>query len=184
MLKFLTEKEIWHAFQLGNRDAFEEILKRHYSPMLNYGNRLVQNKDFAYDCLQDFFIELWNRRQHLSIPESTLAYLLSSYKRRLLKEKNKIFFSKSLDWVIDDHDFEVQFSIETYLINNEIEHETLLRLKKELDLLSKRQREALYLRFYQELEYTEISKIMDINTHSTVNLVYEALKVLRKNWVM
>jgi RNA polymerase sigma factor (sigma-70 family) len=145
---------------------------------------LVKNSDFAQDCLQDFFIDLWNRRENLEEPQSIKAYLVASYRRRLFKEKERSFWHKRVTDLEDEYDVEVQFNIESYLINNETEHETLLKLKHHLESLSKRQREALYLRFYQELEYDEISQIMAINHHSAINLVYESLKLLRKNWVV
>lgn len=182
--KAQTDTKTWQAFQSGDRTAFENLLNQYYPALLNYGNRLVRNGDFAQDCLQDFFIDLWNRRESLDVPHSVKAYLISSYRRRLFKEKDRSFWHKNMTDLEEEHDIEVQFNIESYLIKNEIEHQTLVQLKGQLETLSKRQREALYLRFYQELEYDEISKIMTINHHSAVNLVYEALRLLRKNWVM
>lgn len=186
MQESLTHNEIktWQAFKSGDRKAFENLLNQYYPALLNYGQRLVKNKDFAQDCIQDFFIELWNQRDKLDMPISIKAYLISSYRRKLFKEKDRNFWNKNVTELNDEYDVEVQFNIETYLINNEIEHETLVKLKSHLSTLGKRQREVLYLRFYQELEYDEISQIMSINHHSAVNLVYEALKLLRKNWVM
>lgn len=182
--KAQTEFHTWQAFQTGDRLAFEHLLNQHYPALLNYGVRLVRNNDFAQDCLQDFFIDLWNSRTSLDTPKSVKAYLISSYRRRLFREKDRGFWNRNITDLEEEHDIEVQFNIESYLIKNEIEHETLLQLRDQLSTLSKRQREALYLRFYQELEYEEISKIMAINHHSAVNLVYEALRLLRKNWVM
>ncbi len=182
MIEPIDDTHLWHSFQKGERKAFEIILEQYYQTLFNYGKRLVQSKDLAYDCLQDLFVELWNRRGFLETPRSIKSYLLASYKRRLIKEL--AFFKKNSNELNEDIEIDVQFNIETYLINNEIEHETLIRLKRELGSLSKRQREALYLRFYEELEYEEISKIMEISHHSTVNLVYEALKMMRRNWVM
>ncbi|MEI7583566.1 sigma-70 family RNA polymerase sigma factor [Runella sp.] len=180
----VMETITWQSFQKGDRKAFEKILNLYYPTLLNYGQRLVRDNDFAQDCLQDFFIELWNCRDKLDIPQSIKAYLISSYRRALLKEKTRNFWHQRVTDLDDHYEVEVQFNIETYLIKNEIEHETLVKLKYHLSTLSKRQREALYLRFNQELEYEEISQIMAINHHSAINLVYEALKLLRKNWVM
>ncbi len=179
-----TETKTWQAFQSGDRKAFEKLLNQYYPSLLNYGQRLVRDNDFAQDCLQDFFIDLWNRRENLDNPLSIKAYLISSYRRALFKEKTRNFWHRNVTNLNEEHDIDVQFNIETYLINNEIEHETLVKLKHHLSTLSKRQREVLYLRFNQELEYEEISQIMAINHHSAINLVYEALKLLRKNWVM
>jgi RNA polymerase sigma factor (sigma-70 family) len=179
-----SENKTWQAFQSGDRMAFEHLLNQYYAPMLNYGQRLVRDSDFAQDCLQDFFIDLWNRRENLDTPQSVKAYLVASYRRALFKEKTRNFWHHSVTDLEEEYDIEVQFNIETYLINNEIEHETLIKLKHYLTSLSKRQREAVYLRFNQALEYDEISQIMSINHHSAINLVYEAVKLLRKNWVM
>ena len=178
------EIHIWDAFKSGDRLAFEQLLNNYYPKLLNYGARLVSNRDFAQDCLQDLFIDLWNRRENLNLPQSIHAYLATSYRRRLFQEKERSFWNKKVSDLEDDYEIEVQFNIESYLIHNEIEHETLLKLKHHLSTLTKRQREVLYLRFFQELEYDQISEIMSINQHSAINLVYEALKFLRKNWVM
>jgi RNA polymerase sigma factor (sigma-70 family) len=182
MIDYYNDTFLWLSFKKGDKKAFQIILDQYYQNLYNYGIRLSHSKDLAYDCLQDLFVELWNRKEFLETPKSIKAYLFISYKRRILKEL--AFNNKRSNILKEDTEIEVQFNIETYLINNEIEHETLLRLKHELRNLSKRQREVLYLRFYEELEYEEISKIMEISHHSTINLVYEALKMMRKNWVM
>ena len=57
-----TENRTWQAFKLGDRKAFEKLLNQYYPVLLNYGQRLIRDNDFAQDCLQDFFIDLWNHR--------------------------------------------------------------------------------------------------------------------------
>ncbi len=179
-----SELAIWQMFKGGDRLAFEQLLHLFYPKLLSYGSRLIQDKTFAQDSLQDFFIDLWNHRQSLGNPNSVKAYLLASYRRKLFKEKGRNFWHRETTTLYDEYDIEVQLNIENYLISNEIEHETLLKLKTELDKLTKRQREALYLRFYEAMEYEEIAQSMEINHHSAVNLVYEAIKLLRKNWIL
>ena len=48
-----------------------------------------------------------------------------------------------------------------------------------LDELSPRQREIIYLRFYQNLSYEEIADIMDLNYQTSRNLLYKAIRSLR-----
>lgn len=175
---------LWRAFKQGNSEAFETLVNQFYPVLLNYGQRLVRDKDFAQDCLQDFFIDLWNRRERLDDVQSVQAYLFLAYRRRLFREKERSTWYKFATELNDDFDFEGQFNIETYLIDNEVEHENLKKLQHHLNSLSKRQREAIYLRFNQALAYEEIAKIMAINHQSAINLVYEALRLLRKNWFL
>lgn len=175
---------LWQHFKQGDGEAFEALVNQFYPVLLNYGQRLVRDKDFAQDCLQDFFIDLWNRRERLDDVQSVQGYLFLAYRRRLFREKERSPWYKFATELSDDFDFEGQFNIETYLIDNEIEHENLKKLQHHLNSLSKRQREAIYLRFNQALAYDEIAKIMAINHQSAINLVYEALRLLRKNWFL
>lgn len=175
---------LWQDFKKGDNEAFERLVNHFYPILLSYGQRLVRDKDFVQDCLQDFFIDLWHRRERLDDVQSVQAYLFLAYRRRLFREKERSPWYKLATEFNDDFDFEGQFSIETYLIENEVEHENLKKLQHHLDSLSKRQREAIYLRFNQDLAYDEIAKIMAINHQSAINLVYEALRLLRKNWFL
>lgn len=184
---FDGEKEdaaLWQSFRAGDRLAFESLLKSHYGALLNYGLRMARDREFVQDCLHDFFVDLWNRRKRLQEVHSLRPYLLVAFRRRLFKESNRNQWLRNAGELTDDYDFEVQFTIETYLINNEVRHESLVRLKSNLEKLTKRQREVIYLRFYQEMEYEDIAQSLEINYHSVVNLMYEGLKSLRKNWFL
>lgn len=175
-------KKLWQTFKKGDRQAFEILLQQHYPRLLSYGVRLMLDKTLVEDTLQEFFIDLWNKRAGLSDPQNLHAYLLSSFRRRLFREKDKKDKTPLKYTLADDYDFEVQFDIETHLIEKEVESNTAEKLQYHLDSLTKRQKEAIYLRFYQEMDYPEIAHIMSINHHSAINLVYDALKLLRKNW--
>ncbi len=174
---------IWLAFKQGEEEAFTELMQLYYPALLNYGNRFQKDREFVKDCIQDLFLELWKTRESLADVLTPKSYLLIALRRKLLRESNKIKWFREASEVKDDYEFEVQFAIETYLINNEIQHEDLKKLHISLERLTKRQREAVYLRFYQELSYDEIARTMVINYHSAVNLVYEAIKFIRNNWM-
>lgn len=173
---------LWQQFKAGDRTAFNDLLAQYYPLLLNYGVRLIDESGFVEDCLQDFFTELWNKRENLGNAPNLKGYLLLSFKRRLFREKQR---QNRLDVVtnpVEDYNFDVEFDIESYLIKQEIDSENSQQLKKLIEKLTKRQREALYLRFYQDLSYHEIGDMMSINQHSAINLVYDALRMLRQNW--
>lgn len=181
----VSEEEIlWQAFKAGDRNAFSQLLKTYYPILLSYGVRFQQEKDYVKDCLHDFFVELWNRRENLDDVQCLKAYLLQSFRRRILREKSKDKWFREIADLDQEYCFEVQFNIETYLIENEVKHEHLQKLHAYLKKLSKREQEVIYLRFYEELDYAKIADIMSIKNHSAVNLVHEALKHLRNHWFL
>jgi RNA polymerase sigma factor (sigma-70 family) len=183
-LSCAEEIALWQAFKAGDRQAFGAMLERYYPFLLNYGLRFQKDREFVKDCLHDLILELWNRREHLDNVGLIKVYLLKSLRRKLLRESQRLKWFREAYEVTDDYAFEVQFAIESYMISNEVRHEDLMKLRVNLKKLTKRQREAIYLRFNQEMEYEDIAGIMAINYHSAVNLVYEALKFLRKNWFL
>ncbi|NIJ54601.1 RNA polymerase sigma factor [Dyadobacter arcticus] len=188
---FLSFPPIWQGiicFGRTSKKATTWLLRRwvtrFYPILLKYGIRLVRDQDFAQDCLQDFFIDLWNRRLGLDDVQVVKSYLLLAYRRRLFREQKRSTWFNFATKLDDELDFESQFNIETHLIEHETEHENLNKLRYHLGTLTKRQREAIYLRFNQSMGYDEIAEIMSINHQSAVNLVYESLRLLRKNWLL
>jgi RNA polymerase sigma factor (sigma-70 family) len=73
----------------------------------------------------------------------------------------------------------VEFSIEHHLIREQTLRETANTFSDLLNKLPKRQKEIIYLRFYQDLEVSEIVEIMEINAQSVYNLIHKALANLR-----
>lgn len=173
---------LWQSLKRSEKAAFEILLKKYYPIVLNYGVRFYKDKEFVKDCVQDLFIEIWNRREYLADVVSVKSYLLHSIHKNIIRESSRLKWFREADKISDDHDFDVEFDIETYLISREVENELLQKLRFELDKLTKRQREAIFLRFNQDLSYEEIAIIMDINYRSVVNLIHEAIKAIRKNW--
>jgi len=173
---------LWKDFKSGNAQAFELMVRQFYPVLLNYGFRLVKDRDFVQDCLQDFLVDLWARKERLNDVHSIQGYLFLSFRRRLFREKKRGVWINSATELHDDLDFEGSLNIESLIIENEQYHENEEKLKKQIESLTRRQREVIYLRFTQSLDYGQIAEIMRINHQSAVNLVYEAIRVLKKNW--
>jgi RNA polymerase sigma factor (sigma-70 family) len=76
----------------------------------------------------------------------------------------------------------LDFSHEWLLIEQESLNEMTQKVSELLNELPKRQREVLYLRFYQNLERAEIADIMGINEQSVSNHLQAAFKNFKDNW--
>ncbi len=175
---------LWQAFKRGERSAFETLLQQYYPMLLNYGVRFYRDKEFVKDSVHDLFVEIWNRREHLSDVVSVKSYLLQALRKNIIRESGRLKWFREADEISEKLNFDVEFNIETHFISREIETETLQKLQMELDKLTKRQREAIFLRFTQDLPYEEIASIMAINYRSVINLIHEAIKSIRQNWFL
>lgn len=179
-----SESDLWQAFKKGDREAFASLLDQYYLLLLKYGSRFNADKEVVKDSVHDLFVGLWNRRENLGDVNSVKSYLMLSLRRNMLREGERLKWFTEADRIADDYSFDVTFNVETTLIADEHEKENLTRLRNHLQQLTKRQREAIFLRFTKDMSYEDIALIMSINYRSAVNLVHEGLKLIRKNWVL
>src|SRR5690606_15206333 len=163
----------WKEVRNGSALAFPAIYKRYATDLYHYGERLTGNKQIIEDSLHDLFVELWRQRSKYQSVQHLKFYLLKSFHHRLIKNirRNKRF--------ADTCNIEVSLSVEIELPEEQTA-EQYRELIKGINGLSARERQAVFLRFYDELTYEEIASLMAISTKSTYKLMYRALEALRK----
>ena len=173
------EQRLWQDFRAGDATAYNELMQLFMRPMFRYGTRLSADADFVKDCIQDVFFELWNRREKISSTGSVKSYLFKSLRLRIFREQAKWSQAFSLD---ESYPFAVEFTVETSLIEQQTSDEVRLKLEQALNKLPKRQKEILYLRFYEDLDHDQIAQVMELNRQSVYNLLHQAVARLRTFW--
>ncbi|MBC8153632.1 MAG: sigma-70 family RNA polymerase sigma factor [Bacteroidetes bacterium] len=178
-----TDGMLWQQLRKGSELALGKLINRYFNPLLNYGCKFIRDEAFVKDCVQEVFIEIWNRRDRVSTPDSVRAYLLSSVRRRVLREgyRQQILRTDEPPDLENDGNL-TDFSPEWTVIEQESLAETTHRMAEALAKLPKRQREVIYLRYYQNLERDEIAGIMNVNPQSVSNLLQAAYASIRENW--
>lgn len=136
--------------------AFEELMKTHFAVLFHYGTKFSKDKEFIKDFIQDLFLQLWESGQILSDNVMVKPYLMASLRRRIHRATLPIHFSEVL---LESKDiFEIEFSIEEKFIQNESTIVLTQKVKQALEMLPKRQKEVIYLKFYRELKRDQIAK--------------------------
>lgn len=174
---------LWQQLKQGSELALGKLIHRYFNPLLNYGCKFVRDEAFVKDCVQEVFIQIWNRRDRISTPDSVRAYLLSSVRKRVLREGYRQQIRRDDEPADLENDGNLaEFSPEWTVIEQESLAETTQRIADTLAKLPKRQREVIYLRYYQNLERDEIADIMNVNPQSVSNLLQAAYASMRENW--
>jgi len=107
---------------------------------------------------RNFFVELWQSKSRIPVT-SVRAYLLKSLKYKILKSHRQ---RRRLLPIGDGHSA-FEWSHEDRLIAGERDAEKSRKVLNALDRLSNRQKEIVYLKYFQNLSYEEISDVMNIN---------------------
>ncbi len=177
----LDDFTLWNNLKAGDEKAFSILFEKYYSDLVRYGNSLCSYDDRVQDCVQDVFTDIWVYRESLSSNVIIKAYLLSSVRKRISRlYQRDPFFKKTNN--IETTEFLFDFSIEKKLIDDEITAEKVLQLNMLINNLPSRQKEALYLRYHQQLTVDQIAEIMSVNYQSASNILFRGIQNLRKDW--
>lgn len=171
---------VWLAFRKGDAPAFSFLFHTYYTILYQYGIKISPDPDLVKDTIQDLFIHLWESRHRLGETASIKFYLLKSLRRKLLRAMQKQKKLVAGNRLPDDYEFEVVFSAENAIITEEASQRQLQQLLQALNSLLPRQKEAIYLRLFNNFSYDEISEIMEVNVQTVRNYVHQALTELRK----
>lgn len=170
---------LWRSLRRGEKEALDELFRSFYTPLFDYGIKIISDEDQVKDAIQELFLRLWKKKDAIGTPGSVKAYLLVSIRRILLRgrKRKQNIYERNRKYV--DHTFAASFSKEDLMIRNEILEEKKERLVQAINQLNGRQKETLFLRYYHGLTNQEIADIMGINHQSVKNNLFRALKNVR-----
>jgi RNA polymerase sigma factor (sigma-70 family) len=168
--------ELWKSFRQGNRKTFAILFRKYYGQMFLFGNKFILDKELLEDAIQELFLELWQSKSQAPV-YSVKAYLLKSLKYKLLKLIKTKELQKSLH---DPNDSYFEWSHENFMIEQQENEEKRQLILMAVAQLTNRQKEIIYLKYYQNLSYEEISDIMNINYQVARNLLYQSIKAMKK----
>jgi RNA polymerase sigma factor (sigma-70 family) len=170
---------LWHNFLHGSKEAMSAIFLHFHDDLFRYGIKLSGDKDLVDDCIQDLFFRLWKNRSNLKPVENLRPYLFKSLRNHILDSLEL----KRADVVIEndfEHPFDIIYSPEDFLILSQSSEMERLKVIEALNNLSVRQREAIYLRYFEELDFENIARVMDMNIQSVRNILQRGMQSMRE----
>ena len=138
----LSDDELVEQIRLGNENAAEELIKRYYTAVLRYCRWHCANLEKAEDLTQETFLKLFNNLSGYKGRNKFKAYLYTIANHLCIDESRTARF-----YPIDD---EVNILHED---NELVRVEDRAEINYLLSFLSSEQREAVILRFGEQLEY-------------------------------
>jgi len=176
---FLPDPTLWKLVQDGDKEVFTYLYRKHATELYRYGIKISNDSILVEDVIQEVFCRLWEMRKDITINSSIKFYLFSTFRREIIKQVSKNSQMENLNGDLPNQ--QVELSLHEILVQNQISLESNQKMERALDALSKRQREAIYLKYLEGLSYDEISKLMGIQVPSLYNLIFKALKFLKNH---
>ncbi|MBS0031215.1 RNA polymerase sigma factor [Chitinophaga sp. 22321] len=178
----MHDNELWHSYKEGDVKALEGLYEQYYTPLTNYGFKFTPDNVCIEESMQDLFLKLWQNRERITRPTVVKQYLYLSF-RRILLRKLEYNPSRHEEELAGEHiPFNLEFSYEHPLIRRERMADLTAKVEDLTYTLTNRQREAVFLKYYEDLSYEHIAEIMHMNAAGAVRLLYGALERLREQF--
>jgi RNA polymerase sigma factor (sigma-70 family) len=159
-----------------DQQAYTEIYSFFYKRFYNYGKKFTEDESLIEDVVQETLLLIWDKRKALSSIEYIATYFYSSFRYALL---GKLKQNKQM--VLDEQVAEEpDFPIDHLIVIRESDDTIKKQLKNALAALTPRQREAIFLRFYEGLPYDEVALLLGITTKATYKIMARALLQLKE----
>ncbi|TXH60895.1 MAG: sigma-70 family RNA polymerase sigma factor [Bacteroidia bacterium] len=176
----VLQTEIWKLISLGNEQAFAQAYTFYYKRFYNYGKKFTEDQLLLEDAIQEALFTIWEKRSILLSLEYPASYFYNAF-RYILFQKVK----RAEKLVLNQHtEFDLEFSAEQILIKKETDQVLNDKLKEALQELTSKQKEAIFLRFYEGLSYDEVATILNISTKATYKIMARALDKLKETMMI
>lgn len=175
--------QLWTRFRADDEKAFDQLVEARYRVLFNYATRFTKDRDLIKDCVQDLFLELWNRRKAIVDTPYVTIYLIKALRnnllRKLRRERNWAIAVEE-DSDLDRHSID-ELTIEATWVAEEIQVSTEQNLRQAVAQLPKRQQEVVFLKFYEGLSNDDIAQVMEVEKQTVANFLYRAMSQLRNS---
>ncbi len=165
----MSDDELIDRIKSGDEAAAEELIDRYYAAILRYCGWHCSNQDRAEDLTQETFLKLFRNLPRYKGRNRFKSYLYTIANRLCIDESRRMPIY-SLEDAVEIADGKNEIA--------QVEHrEEIGRL---LSVLSDVQREAVLLRFGQELGFAQIAEVMGGSKRTAQSRVRHALRLMRK----
>lgn len=176
---FIDKTSLLNGLQKGEELAFALLYNQYADLLYSYGTGLGFAKEDIEDSMQEIFCNLYLNHSKIYEINNLKFYLLRALKNRLLNVSQASRTQNFID--MENVDFYTEVTVLDDLIDAEDRTAIQKKIQSYIDELTGRQREAIYLRYIEDLDYEEIAELMNMTVPSVRNLVFKAIKQLRNS---
>ena len=159
----VSDEMLMLEFQLGSREAFEELFARYREPLFGFFRRRLQLRERAEDLAQETFLAVLRAKARYQPRSSVRTYLYGIAMKLLAAERRKgcRVIPRASESTTRDAD-------------------QMLWVRQALEKLDAEDREILMLREYEQLSYSEIGALLDLPAGTVRSRLFRSRLELRR----
>jgi RNA polymerase sigma-70 factor, ECF subfamily len=182
----LTDAHVMLKVKAGDDSAFDYLVQKYRRPMMSFMYRMAHNAAVAEDLAQEVFLRVYRSRENYeaSAKFTTWLYRIATnlavnHARDTRQERPENTVS------IDEPDeesgrtFDLPDAAPT-AEENLVWRERLAAIRRRVEALPERQRLAVVMHKYQQMDYRQIADVLKLSESATKSLLFRAYETLRE----
>ena len=183
-LESITDEELALRYVDGDNTAFDELLTRNQTKLFTYIMFVVRDRELANDIFQETFVKVITRLQEGKYsPSGKFLYWLTRIAHNVIMDWYRDRKTKKIIEPTEDNDLSNISDYDVLMGNVEndyVNRQVLDDVKKMMNFLPPTQREVVFMRFYQQLSFKEISELTNVSINTSLGRMRYAILNLRR----
>lgn len=182
----LTDAEVMLRVCAGDDAAFNHLVAKFRRPIVHFMYRMAGNQAVAEELAQEAFLRVYRARNSYAATASFSTWLYRIASNLAVNHARDTRHERGGKTVsFDEPDAETGSTLELPHPSLTAEQELLRRerlaaIRRQVDALPERQRQAVLMHKYQEMDYREIGKVLKLSESATKSLLFRAYETLRE----
>jgi RNA polymerase sigma-70 factor (ECF subfamily) len=183
---FPDDAEVMLRVKTGDDGAFQYLIEKYRRPMISFMYRMVHNPAIAEELAQEVFLRVYRSRESYAASAKFTTWLyriatnLAVNHARDNKQdrpENKV----SLDEPDEETGLSIDVADTTLNVEQQIlRRERLAAIRRHVEALPERQRLAVIMHKYQNMDYRQIAGVLHLSESATKSLLFRAYETLRE----
>jgi RNA polymerase sigma-70 factor (ECF subfamily) len=182
----LSDAQVMLRVKEGDESAFDYLVQKYRRPMVNFMYRMAHNAAAAEDLAQEVFLRAYRSRTsyEASAKFTTWLYRIATnlainHARDTRHERPETMVS------LDEPDQETGTTLDVAdsslsVEENIVRRERLMAIRQKVQALPERQRMAVVMHKYQQMDYKQIAEVLKLSESATKSLLFRAYETLRE----
>jgi len=181
-----SDADIMLRVRAGDQPAFDYLVQKYRRPLVSFMYRMARNPAAAEDLAQEVFLRVYRSRAtyEASAKFTTWLYRIATnlavnHARDTRHERPEVTVS------LDEPDEETgaTFELQDGALGAEeamVRRERVLAIRGKVGALPERQRLAVIMHKYQQMDYKQIAEVLKLSESATKSLLFRAYETLRE----
>ena len=182
----LTDADVMLRVKAGDDAAFDYLVEKFRRPIVSFMYRMAHNQAVAEELAQEVFLRVY-RSRHTYAAEAKFTTWLYRIATNLGVNHARDSKADRVDQTvsIDEHDEDTGLAIDVadpHITAEQaiLRRERLAAIRRHVENLPERQRMAVLMHKYQNMDYRQIAEVLKLSESATKSLLFRAYETLRE----